>query len=159
MAGLDDFFEELEKSRKPQPKPMWGEQDPSQFQGGGGGLMGIVGKVAQIGGAAATMAGFPMVGIPLSVGGGALSGGAKGGITGALKGGAIAGGTAAAGQGLGAAVEGLKAPTDVGAMTAFSSQGAPMTIPGIRPNPIEAFSSGGSPMTIPGSPKQLLGGS
>ncbi len=158
MTGLDEFFEELEKSRKPQPKPMWGEQDLAQFQGGGG-IMGIIGKVAQLGGAAATMAGLPMVGVPLLVAGGAMSGGAKGGITGALKGGAISGGTAAAGQGIGAAVEGLKTPIDVGQMTSYSSQGAPMTIPGIRPNPIEAFSSGGSPMTIPGSPKQLLGGS
>ena len=68
----------------PKPKPQQG------------GIAGLGGTVMQLGGTAANLLGQPEIGIPLTIGGSALSGGATGGITGA----AMGAGKSAVGAGL-----------------------------------------------------------
>ena len=41
------------------------------------GIFGNIGKAAKVGGAVATIAGLPMVGIPLALAGGAMEGGSR----------------------------------------------------------------------------------
>ena len=165
MATLDELLEDLENRRRKQPKPMWPDPPPQIDPQGGGGskALGIVGKLAQLGGMGATMAGAPYLGIPLSVAGGAASGAGSGGWQGALMGAGKAGVSAGIGAGAGKAVPGLldklKSPVDTGPIGAFSKAGKGITAPGVRENPIEMFSSSGDPMTVPASPLKMFGGS
>lgn len=114
-----------EQSAPPLPPP------PS-----GGGPFSWIGQGLQLVGSVANMAGQPYIGIPASVAGGAMKGGAEGGLTGALK----QGGTTAAFQGLGQGLSALLAPAEAGATTvpgvsypSVSSAGAPITVPGSSP--------------------------
>lgn len=164
MPTLDDWLEELtgdtrrNQTQKPWPEPnmSWAEE------GGGSGPLGIAGTLAQIGGTVANLIpGGQVVGVPLSVGGAALSGAGKEGIGGAVKGAAKSGLGMAGGQifseGLNTALGSMKSPIDTGSMTGFSEKGAPYTIPGVRPESVSTFSSQGKPMTVPASPKDYFG--
>lgn len=122
-------------------------------------LFDILGKLAQVGGAVATAAGAPMVGVPMSIAGGAASGGSQGGLKGAAMGAGIAGAGQAASGGIAKAVEGLKAPVDMGEMGGYSAKGAPYTIPGVRKSPIQTHTAGGGGLTVPASPREFMGGS
>ena len=165
MPNFEDYLSDLGlgggQSKK--SKPMWGEviPDMSKMQGEKGtGIAGIIGKLAQIGGTVANfIPGGQAVGVPLTMAGSTLEGADKEGLSGALKYGAMSGVKAAASAGMGSLVEGLKSPVDTGQMTAYSSTGNPLSVPGIRNNPMEVFSSQGSPMTVPASPKEWAGGS
>lgn len=91
------------------------------------GLFDIFGKVAKLGGTAATLAGHPEVGIPLAVAGGASQGASQGGVQGALAGGLSSGVSAA----VPTIVKGAMPPPAPGPAgpTILSSSGSPMTVP------------------------------
>lgn len=157
MPTWEDLLEDLTGPQKKKPAPMWAAPEVQGEKGTG--IAGIIGKLAQIGGTVANfIPGGQVVGVPLTIGGSALAGADKGGLTGAVKGAAVSGATQAAGAGLGNVAEGLKSPVDAGSVSAYSSTGAPMTVPGVRPEAVEAFSSQGSPFTVPAS-KRTVGGS
>lgn len=165
MPNWEDYLSDLGLDKKQPQKPMWGEVIPDMSQmgeQGGSGIMSVIGKLAKIGGMGANLIpGGQVVGVPLTVAGGALEGGDKGGIAGAVQSGMFSGATTLAPMGVNKMIEGFKTPVDTGAMTAYSSKGAPLTVPGVRKAATEVFSSKRSPMTVPSSPKEfnLMGGS
>jgi hypothetical protein len=122
-------------------------------------IFSTLGKLAQIGGAGLSMAGLPMVGVPLSVAGGVTSGASQGGVKGGVAGGVTAGVQQAVGGGVNKALEGLKTPVDMGASTGYSQEGNPLTIPGVRKNSIQTYNAQGSPTMTPASPTEFMGGS
>jgi hypothetical protein len=123
------------------------------------GIANIFGKVAKVGGAGLSLAGLPRIGVPLAVAGGVLEGGSRGGVAGAAKGAGVAGVQQFIGGGAGNLLHSLKTPVDLGPMTGFSAGGSPLTIPGVRKNPILTYSAQGSPTTTPASPTEFMGGS
>jgi hypothetical protein len=109
----------------------------------------ILGTIMKLGGTGANLLGQPEIGIPLSVGGGVVSG-SKDGMAGALTSGA----KSVVGQGLslgmGAGLDALKTP--VNDSIDITSKG--LTVPGRRLDPVDLGN-----MTAPASPKALFGGS
>lgn len=131
-------------SGAPPPNPYKEEEKQSGWQK-------IVSPIMKIGGMAADLLGFPEVGVPLSIAGGAVGGSSNGGgISGALKGGVMSGIGEAASAGMGSAFDFMKSPID----DPISTGG--LTIPGRRENAIDLTSQG---LTVPASPTAFGGGS
>ena len=129
---------------------------PVPTSSGGGFFSKIVGPVAKLGGAAATVLGHPEIGVPLSIAGGAVGGGGKGGVKGAV----VEGGK----EGLMQAVSGGFGSAATPSKEIVSSGGKALTQPGKEATGLfkmfgggvtpatTGYSSSGSPFTIPAKP-------